>query len=115
MTWRTALGLKPTRTDLALDLLKAAERDGLTGWRHDAADNSIRNGDAVINLGNIHLEYAAAPRSGRHILLQKYFQMLQNPPVSALWSLVQTNIYPLLRPRYDRVTLEIDHRRKKNP
>lgn len=43
MTWRTDLGLRPTPTDLAQDLLKAAERHGLTGWRHDAANDSIRN------------------------------------------------------------------------
>jgi hypothetical protein len=112
MTWRTAIGLKPTPKDLALDLIKAAERQNLTGWQHDAADNSIRKGDSVINLANIHLEYAAAPRSGRRILLQKYCAMLKDPPVSKLWSLAQTKIYPLLRSRYDRVTLEIDGRRK---
>jgi hypothetical protein len=33
MTWRTALGLRPTPTDLAQDLLKAAERHGLAGWQ----------------------------------------------------------------------------------
>jgi hypothetical protein len=33
MTWRTAIGFKPTRTDLAQDLLKAAERHGRTGWQ----------------------------------------------------------------------------------
>ena len=114
MTWRTAIGLKPTSTDLALDLLKAAKRLGLTGWRHDAADNSIRNGDAVINLANIHLEYAAAPRPGRRILMQKYLKMLQIPPISKLWSLGQTKIFPLLRSRYDRVTLEIDSRRNRH-
>jgi hypothetical protein len=60
MSWRTAIGLKPTSTDLGLDLIKAAERHGLTGWQHDAGNDSIRNGDHVINLANIHLEYAAA-------------------------------------------------------
>jgi hypothetical protein len=115
MTWRTAIGLKPTPTDLAEDLLKAAERHGLTGWYYDAAGDAIRNGDRVINLANIHLEYAAAPRLGRRNLLQKYFRMLQTPPVSKLWSLAQTKIYPLLRSRYDRVTIDIDNRRKKDP
>ena len=61
MTWRTAIGLKRTPTDLALDLIKAAERHGLYGWQHDSANDAIRNGDHVINLANIHLEYAAAP------------------------------------------------------
>jgi hypothetical protein len=60
MTWRTALGLKPTSTDLGLDLTKAAERGGLIGRQHHATDYVIRNGDHVINLANIHLEYAAA-------------------------------------------------------
>jgi hypothetical protein len=40
MTWRTALGLKPTATDLAQDLLKAAERHGLTGWQHDYSSSA---------------------------------------------------------------------------
>ena len=40
--------------------MKAAERHGLAGWQHDAENDSIRNGDHVINLANIHLEYAAA-------------------------------------------------------
>lgn len=115
MTWRTAIGLKPTPTDLALDLIKAAERHGLSGWQHDSANDAIRNGDHVINLANIHLEYAAAPRVERRNLLQKYFAMLQTPPVSKLWSLAQTKIYPLLRSRYDRVTIDIDNRRKKDP
>jgi hypothetical protein len=97
MTWRTAIGLTPTQTDLAQDLLKAAERHGLTGWQHDAIDDVMRNGDHVINLANIHLEYAAASRLGRRTLLQKYFAMLQTPPVSKLWSLAQSKIYPLLR------------------
>jgi hypothetical protein len=60
MTWRTAIGLTPTQTDLAQDLLKAAQRHGLAGWRHDAAECAIRNCGHVINLANIHLEYAAA-------------------------------------------------------
>jgi hypothetical protein len=115
MTWRTAIGLKPTTSDLAQDLLKAAERHGLTGWQHDSANDAIRNGDHVINLANIHLEYAAASRLERRALLQKYFSMLQKSPVSKLWSLAQTKIYPLLRSRHDRVTIEIENRRKKDP
>jgi hypothetical protein len=115
MTWRTAIGLKPTSTDLAQDLLKAAERHGLTGWQHDATADAIRNGDHVINLANIHLEYSAASRLGRRHLLQKYFAMLQTPPVSKLWSLAQTKIYPLLRSRYDLLTHEIASRHKQEP
>ncbi len=115
MTWRTALGLKPTPTDLALDLLKAAERHGLTGWQHDSENDAIRNGDRVINLANMHLEYAAASRLHRRGLLQKYFAMLQTAPVSKLWSLAQTKIYPLLRSRYDLLTHEIASRRKEDP
>jgi hypothetical protein len=115
MTWRTAIGLKPTATDLAQDLLKAAERHGLTGWQHDAGNDVIRNGDHVINLANIHLEYATAPRLHRRNLLQKYFAMLQTTPVPKLWSLAQTKIYPLLRSRYDLLTAEIASRSKQEP
>jgi hypothetical protein len=115
MTWRTAIGFKPTSTDLAQDLLKAAERHGLTGWQHDATDDVIRNGDHVINLANIHLEYAAASRLYRRNLLQKYFAMLQTTPVPKLWTLAQTKIFPLLRSRYDLLTPEIASRRKQEP
>jgi hypothetical protein len=115
MIWRTAIGLKPTTSDLAEDLLKAAERHGLSGWQHDPTADAIRNGDHVINLANIHLEYAAAPRLGRRNLLQKYFAMLQTTPVPKLWSLAQTKIYPLLRSRYDLLTQEIASRRKQEP
>jgi hypothetical protein len=115
MTWRTALGLKPTATDLAQDLLKAAERHGISGWQHDTANDAIRNGDHVVNLANIHLEYAAAPRLHRRSLLQKYFAMLQTTPVPKLWSLARTKIYPLLRSRYDLLTREIASRRKQEP
>jgi hypothetical protein len=95
--------------------LKAAERHGLAGWQHDAENDTIRNGDHVINLANINLEYAAASRLDRHILLQKYLDMLQTPPMPKLWSLAQTKIYPLIRSCYDRVTVEIGNRRKQNP
>jgi hypothetical protein len=115
MTWRTAIGLTPTPTDLAQDLLKAAQRHGLTGWQHDAAADTIRNGDHVINLANIHLEYAAASRLHRRNLLQKYFAMLQTTPVPKLWTLAQTKIYPLLRSRYDLRTHEIASRSKQQP
>jgi hypothetical protein len=45
MTWRTAIGLKPSSSDIAQDLLKAAERHGLTGWQHDPTADAIRNGN----------------------------------------------------------------------
>jgi hypothetical protein len=80
---------------------EAAERHEFLGWQHDAANDAIRNGDHVINLANIHLEYTAASRLNRRTLLQKYFSMLQTPLVSKLWSLAQTKIYPPLRSRYD--------------
>jgi hypothetical protein len=115
MTWRAAIGLKPTASDLAQELLKAAERHGLSGWQHDSENDAIRNGDHVINLANIHLEYSAASRLGRRNLLQKYFAMLQTTPVPKLWSLAQTKIYPLLRSRYDLLTQEIASRRKQEP
>jgi hypothetical protein len=115
MTWRTAIGFKPTASDLAQDLLKAAERNGLTGWQHDVANDAIRNGDHVVNLANIYLEYAAASRLNRRTLLQKYFAMLQNSPVPKLWSLAQTKIYPLLRSRYDHLTHQIQWRHKQKP
>jgi len=55
MTWRTAIGPKPTQTDLADDLLKAADRHGLLGWHHDLANCAIRNGDRFIDLARIRV------------------------------------------------------------
>jgi hypothetical protein len=42
MTWRTFLGLNPTPTDLALDLIKAAERRGLSGWQLFSVGRAVR-------------------------------------------------------------------------
>lgn len=119
MNWRQWLGLTPTVADLARDLLRAAQRSGVAGWSYDAADTCLRNADhGVINLANIHREYAQARYLARPGLLQKYYAMLtpsDQSKVPRLWTLAQTRIFPILRSRYDRVTLEIQHRDTKDP
>jgi len=119
VNWRQWLGLTPTVADLARELLRAAQRSGVTGWSYDAADTSLRNADhGVINLANIHREYAQARYLARPGLLQKYHAMLtpsDQSKVPRLRTLAQTRIFPILRSRNDRVTLEIQHRDAKDP
>src|SRR5271166_3109733 len=119
VNWRQWLGLTPTVADLARELLRAAQRSGVAGWSYDAADTSLRNADhGVINLANIHREYAQAPYLARPGLLKKYRAMLapsDQSKVPRLWTLAQTRIFPILRSRYDRLTLEIQHRGTQEP
>jgi hypothetical protein len=60
MNWRQWIGLKPTEADLAHDLLRAGRQSSQTGWVYDAADSSLHDADRVINLVNLHREYAQA-------------------------------------------------------
>jgi hypothetical protein len=118
MNWRHWFGLKPTEADLAHKLLLTAKATGNTGWIYNAVDSTLRSGEQVINLANIHCEYAQAPRKARPALLQKYHAMLAPAPqaqVTNLWTLAQTRIFPILRSRYERVALEIEHRRSAEP
>jgi len=71
LNWRQWLGLKPTEADLVRALLRTAQATGNTGWTYDAADSTLRSGEQVINLANIHCEYAqrhatSAPRCYRN-------------------------------------------------
>ena len=105
MNWRQWLGIRPTQADLANDLLRAARQSGQTGWVYDAADCSLRNGEGVINLLNIHREYAQARYLARPGLLRKYGAMLpatDRSTVPKLWTLAQTQIFPILRSRYEQ-------------
>src|SRR5882757_2558263 len=118
MNWRQWIGLKPTEANLADDLLRAARESGQTDWAYDPADSALRNNDRVINLANIHREYAQAPYLARPTLLKKYRAMIapaEQSKVAPLWTLAQTRIYPILRSRYERLTLEIQSRQKDEP
>jgi hypothetical protein len=118
MNWRQWIGLTPTEANLAHDLILAAKNAGDTDWRYDAAESSLRGGDRVINLANIHREYAQAAYLSRPTLLKIYRAMItpaEQPKVAQLWTLAQTRIYPILRARYERAPLEIQHRQKQDP
>jgi hypothetical protein len=65
MNWRQWIGLKPTEANLANDLLPDARQSGRTGWIYDAADSSLRNAERVVNLPNMHREYARAAYMAR--------------------------------------------------
>jgi hypothetical protein len=118
MNWRQWIGLTPTEANLAHDLILAAKNAGDTDWRYDAAESSLRGGERVINLANIHREYAQAAYLSRPALLKKYRAMIatsEQLKVAQLWTLAQTRIYPILRSRYEHVPLEIQHRQKQDP
>jgi hypothetical protein len=118
MNWRQWIGLTPTQANLAHDLLLVAKNAGDTDWRYDATESVLRSGDRVINLVNIHREYAQAAYLVRPILLKKYRAMIAPSPrmqVASLWTLAQTRIFPILRSRYERVPLEIQHRGNADP
>ena len=115
MNWRHWIGLTPTEADFACHLLSLAEEVGNSTWRYDAADSTLRSGEQVINLGNLYLEYSRAPRRARASFRDKYRAILAPPraaQVTALWSVAQTNIYPLLRSRFERIAIDIQYRGK---
>lgn len=117
MNWRQWIGLKPTEADLANDFLVSARESDQTGWICGAAD-SLRDADHVISLVNIHREYAEAGYLARPGLLRKYRAMpapTERSTVPKLWTLAQTQIFPILRSRYDRPVIEIKYRGKDLP
>jgi hypothetical protein len=118
MNWRQWIGLTPTEAHLAGDLLLSAKKAGENGWNYDSADHSLRAGERVINLANIYREYAQASYLARPTLLKKYRAMIapsEQTKVAQLWTLAQTRIFPILRSRYELVTLEIQSRQKNDP
>jgi hypothetical protein len=115
MNWRQWIGLKPTEADLAHDLLRAGRQSSQTGWVYDAADSSLHDADRVINLVNLHREYAQASYLARPGLLRKYQAMLapmEQSTVPRLRTLAQTRIFPILRSRYERTIIEVQYRNK---
>jgi hypothetical protein len=60
---------RPPSTELA-------KQSGKLNWRYEAADSSLRSGDQVVNLGNLYLEYARAPRNARAGFRDKYRAIL---------------------------------------
>lgn len=115
MNWRQWIGLRPTQADLANDLLRSARQSGQIGWVYDAGESALTHPNRVINLANIHREYAQAGYLARPGLLKKYQAMLgpeSATDVPKLWALAQKAIFPILRSRYDRTVLEIENRTK---
>jgi hypothetical protein len=100
----------PTEADFARHLLAVAKNAGESGWTYDAAGSTLRNGPQAINLGNLYLEYAQASGAQRSQYSEKYRQILKmsrGDGVPKLWTLAQTRLFPLLRSRYEILSLEI--------
>jgi hypothetical protein len=98
--------------------MSVTKKAGDTNWQYDAPDHSLRSGDRVVNLANIHREYDQAGYLARPSLLKKYRAMIapaEHTKVPQLWTLAQTHVFPILRSRYERVTLEIQSRQQSDP
>jgi hypothetical protein len=110
MQWRGWLGLKPTEAEFVQSLLKG--RPDAESWVYDAKARTLSQSGNVLSLVNIFGEFSSAPMAARLSLLAKYRALLSPEKVSSLWSYAQTRIYPLMRSKFDRSSLEIDQRRK---
>jgi hypothetical protein len=109
--WRNWFGLKPTESDFVQLLMRG--RPDAESWAYDPKASTLSRDGVVVNLVNMRLEYSSAPRAARSALLEKYAATLsvETSTVSSLWTLAQTRIYPLVRSRFDRVTIDIRERR----
>jgi hypothetical protein len=110
---RKWLGLKPRINDFAATLLKEFARRGSPGWVYDAREQQLTQaGGAVINLGNMFVEYSRSRRGGRAALLDKYsnFAVMQSREIPKLWEVAAKALYPVLRCRFDYLSLEIESR-----
>jgi hypothetical protein len=98
MSWRALLGLAPTRTSFARDLIDQVRRTGAPDWRYEAKEGLLINGPdnaQRVNLENIFLEYRGAHRSMRPGLIQKYLALLtQSAQTPKLWTLAAGAFIP---------------------
>jgi hypothetical protein len=105
---------KPTIESFARELIARFAKMGQGGWTFDAAKAELKQepSQMTLYLANMFLEYSQAERSVRHQLLDKYCAMVDERmrEVPKLWTLAQKNIYPVLRSRFDLMTLEIANR-----
>jgi hypothetical protein len=105
---------KPTIESFARELTARFERMGQGGWSFDAAKAELKqeSSQTTLNLSNIFLEYSQADRSVRSDLLEKYCAMAdaRMREIPKLWTLAQKNIFPVLRSRFDLMTIEIANR-----
>lgn len=119
MSWRTLLGLSPTRGSFAQDLMDHARRAGSSGWTYNAQEFALLNtqqGQSRVNLANLFLEYSNATRRARPGLLRKYMALLtRSREVPRIWTVAAGGIYPALRSRYGTTTVEINQRDAQAP
>jgi hypothetical protein len=110
--WRKWFGLAPTEDGFVAELLNG--RPDAAEWVYDPAARTIRHANhGVVGVANMFLEYSSAPKQARAGLMEKYKALLSEEvrKIPGLWTLAQANLYPLVRSKYDRVTIEIDNRR----
>ncbi len=110
MSWREWLGFKPRIEDLAARVIALAERAGVPGWRYDREQQLLKHeASGTLNLTNIFLEYAQAPRGARAALASKYAAMAAaiGTEVPGLWTLASKNVYAVLRSAVDYALLRL--------
>lgn len=113
MSLRELLGFKPRMKDLANRMLLQFAREGDPNWQYDDARGTLSDGaDRVINLANLHREYAQASRGVRPALLQKYVAIggRLSSEIPKLWTIAAKGIHAALRSRFDDTVLAIDAR-----
>lgn len=108
--WRRWFGLDVSMQRFARLLAQEFAKHGSVGWTYHADNGTLAHtGGAVVNLGNLYLEYKNAPRAQRAGILAKHgnFARLQNQSVPKLWELAAKGIHAVLRSRWDMVPLAI--------
>lgn len=105
MSLREWFGFAPTLDGFAARLVKELARNGRGGWKYDAAGARLtHDAGGMLNLQNVFLEYAQAPRASRAALVGKYTSLALSSGAETpkLWELAAKGIYPVVRSRHDR-------------
>src|SRR5690606_29590811 len=110
---------KPSIKRFASDLIAAAARRGVPGWRYVPEKQELHAPDdeGRMSLTNMFLEYSRAPRARRPALIQKYVAVMVSlgSEIPKLWSMAQKAIYPVLRSGRDMAALQIRSRAEATP
>lgn len=119
MSFLKFLFAKPSIKRFASDLIAAAARRGVPGWRYVPEKQELHAPDdeGRMSLTNMFLEYSRAPRARRPALIEKYVAVMVSlaNEIPKLWSMAQKAIYPVLRSGRDMVAVQIRSRTEAKP
>lgn len=102
---------KPKLKIYADELTKALAQEGYTDWRFDPEQQTLFHGDgSIMNLVNLHTQYAAARRADRPALVDHAvavcLSLHMQPPKD--WSKAAEGLRLVVRSRYDMASMEVD-------